>query len=50
MGLDNLSDKLKEGACVINLDDYFDTGTHWIKLYVNKKTFKLILNYFLTNL
>ena len=26
------------GAYVINLDKYSDIGTHWIALYVNKKT------------
>ena len=30
---DNLP-KLKDGACVINLDEYFDVGTHWVDLYV----------------
>ena len=29
---DNLS-KIKDGAYVINLDEYSDTGTHWIALY-----------------
>ena len=28
----------KDGPYVINLDDYSDTGTHWIALYVNNKT------------
>ena len=35
---DNLPDKIKVGAYVINLDGYSDTGTHWIALYVNNKT------------
>ena len=35
---DNLPDKIKDGAYVINLDEYSDIGTHWIALYVNKKT------------
>ena len=26
--------KIKNGACVINLDEYADVGTHWIALYV----------------
>ena len=30
---DNLS-KIKDGAYVINLDEYSDIGTHWIALYV----------------
>ena len=35
---DNLPDKIKDGAYVINLDEYSDTGTHSIALYVNNKT------------
>ena len=31
---DNLPNKIKEGAYVINLDEYSDIGTHWIALYV----------------
>ena len=31
---DNLPDKIKDGAYVINLD----IGTHWIAFYVNNKT------------
>ena len=27
--------KIKDGAYVINLDDYKSIGTHWIALYVN---------------
>ena len=34
---DNLSDEIKDGAYVINLDEYFDIGTHWIALYVLNK-------------
>ena len=30
---DNLPDKIKDGAYLINLDEYFDAGTHWIALY-----------------
>ena len=30
---DNLSDKLKDGAHIINLDGYSDNGTHSIALY-----------------
>ena len=30
--------KVKDGAYVINLDEYSDIGTHWIALYVNNKT------------
>ena len=32
---DNLPDKIKDGAYVINLDEYSDTGTHWVALHVN---------------
>ena len=35
---DNLPCKIKNGAYVINLDEYSDIGTHWIALYVNNKT------------
>ena len=35
---DNLPDRMKDGAYVINLDEYSDIGTHWITLYVNNKT------------
>ena len=31
---DNLTE-IKDGAYVINLDEYSDTGTHWVALYVN---------------
>ena len=34
---DNLPDKIKDGAYVMNLDEYSDIGTHWIALYVNDK-------------
>ena len=34
----NLPNKIKDGAYVINLDEYSDIGTHWIVLYVNNKT------------
>ena len=27
---DNLPKKIKDGAYVINLDEYKDVGTHWI--------------------
>ena len=32
---DNLPDKVKDGACIINLDEYSAIGTHGIALYVN---------------
>ena len=31
---DNLPKMIKNGAYVINLDEYADVGTHWIALYV----------------
>ena len=31
---DNLSNKIKDGAYVINLDEYSDIGIHWIALYI----------------
>ena len=34
---DNLANKIKDGAHVINLDEYPDIGTHWIALYVKNK-------------
>ena len=30
---DNLPNKIKDGADVISLDEYYDIGTHWIALY-----------------
>ena len=40
---DNLpNNNTKNGACVINLDEYHDIGTHWVALYVNNK----IVTYF----
>ena len=35
---DNLPDKTKDGAYIINLDEYSDIGTHWVALYVDNKT------------
>ena len=29
------SPKIKDGAYVINLDEYSDIGTHWVALYVH---------------
>ena len=31
---DNLTE-IKDGAYIINLDEYSDVGTHWVALYVN---------------
>ena len=33
---DNLPNKIKDGANVINLDKDADTGTHWIALFCKK--------------
>ena len=32
----NLLKKIKDGAYVINLDEYADVGTHWIALFCNR--------------
>ena len=32
---DNVTDEIKDGTYVINLDEYFDIGTHWVALYVS---------------
>ena len=34
----NFHDKIKDGAYLVNLDEYSYIGTHWIALYVNNKT------------
>ena len=34
----NLPNNIKNGAYVINLDEYHDIGTHWVALYVKNKT------------
>ena len=33
----NLPNKIKKGAYVINLDEYENTGTHWVALFVKQK-------------
>ena len=33
---DNLPKTMKVGACVINLDEYANVGTHWIALFCNR--------------
>ena len=33
---DNLTEKIKDWAYVINLGEYEDTGTHWIALFCNR--------------
>ena len=32
----NLPKKLKDGACVINFDEYADAGTYWMALFCNR--------------
>ena len=32
----NLPENIKDGAYVINLDEYGDVGTHWIALFCNR--------------
>ena len=32
----NLPKKLKDGAYVINVDEYADAGTHWIALFCSR--------------
>ena len=32
----NLPKKIKDGAYIINLDEYADVGTHWIALFFKK--------------
>ena len=36
---DNLPDKIKDGAYVINLDEYADIRTYWIALYALNNNF-----------
>ena len=33
----DLPNKIKKGAYVINLDEYENTGTHWVSLFVKPK-------------
>ena len=33
---DNLANKIKDGYCVINLNEYEDVDTHWIALFCRK--------------
>ena len=48
----NLPLKIKDGAYVINLDEYADVGTHWIALFCNRGEILivLVLNMFLKRL
>ena len=40
------NNNIKNGAYVINLDEYRDIGTHWVALYVNNKS----IIYFILNI
>ena len=40
---DNLPDRMKDGAYVINLNQYSDIGTHWIALCILNNNVTLIL-------
>ena len=47
--------KIKDGAYIINLDEYSNVGTHWIALFCKKNmklfiSIVLVFNIFLTKL
>ena len=50
----NSTEKKKDGAYIINLDQYVNVGTHWIALFFKKTklfiSIVLVLNIFLTKL
>ena len=51
----NLPNKIKDGASVINLDEHKNTGTHWVALFSKKKMklfilIPLVLNIYLKKL
>ena len=50
----NLPKKIKDGAYIINLDEYANVGTHWIALFCKKMklfiSIVLALNIFLMKL
>ena len=51
---DNLPKKIKDGAYVINLDEYAHVGAHWIPFFVTEMklfiSIVLVLNIFLKKL
>ena len=51
---DQMPKKIKDGAYVINFDEYKDVGTHWISLFCNRSEIfyfgGLVLNMFLRKL
>ena len=50
----NSIEKIKDGAYIINFDEYANVGTHWIALFCKKMklliSIVLVLNIFLTKL
>ena len=50
----NSIEKIKDGAYIINLDEYANVGTHWIALFCKKMklfiSIVLVLNIFLKKL
>ena len=50
----NLFKKIKDGAYIVNLDEYVNVGTHWIALFCKKMklfiSIVLVLNIFLKKL
>ena len=38
--------KIKNGAQIINLDEYSDIGTHWVALYVQNNNNVIYFDYF----
>ena len=46
----NLPEKIKDGAYVMNLDEYADVGTHWIALVKSFISIVSVFNIFLKKL
>ena len=42
--------KIKDGAYVINLDEYSDVGTHWVALYVQNDNSVIYFDSLLENI
>ena len=42
--------KIKDGAYVINLDEYSDIGTHWVALYVQNDNSVIYFDSLLENI
>ena len=36
------NNNIKNGAYLINIDEYRDIGTHWVALYVNNKNILIL--------